>query len=164
MIPRVLNGLFWAEAVLAVAAFAGVALALTADVIGREIFGNGIYGAQKFAVYCTAVAGMTGFALVVAKGGHLRPKFFDRIVPKRYDAQANRLSDLTAAGICVFLGVYALQFVISSYTLQERGLGLNILVWPIQSIIPYVMFSSALRYFLFALLPAHRPAEEGFDP
>ena len=97
MIPRFLNGLYWAEAILAVTAFSGVALALTADVIGRELFGNGIYGAQKFAVYCTAVAGMTGFALVVAKGGHLRPKFFDRIVPQRYDAQANRIADLTAA-------------------------------------------------------------------
>jgi TRAP-type C4-dicarboxylate transport system permease small subunit len=164
MIPRVLNGLYWAEAILAVTAFSGVALALSADVIGRELFGDGIYGAQKFAVYCTAVAGMTGFALVVAKGGHLRPKFFDRLVPQRYDALANRLADLTAAAICIFLGIYALQFVISSYELQERGLGLNILVWPIQSIIPYVLFSSALRYFLFALLPANRPAEEGFDP
>jgi TRAP-type C4-dicarboxylate transport system permease small subunit len=106
---------------------------------------------------------MSGFALVVAKGGHLRPKFFDRIVPQRYDAQANRIADLTAAAICIFLGIYALQFVISSYQLQERGLGLNILVWPIQSIIPYVLFSSALRYLLFALLPANRPAEEGFE-
>ena len=164
MIPRFLNGLYWAEAIVAVTAFSGVALALTADVIGREIFGDGVYGAQKFAVYCTAVAGMTGFALVVAKGGHLRPKFFDRIVPQRFEVQANRLADLTAAAICIFLGVYALQFVYSSYVLQERGLGLNILVWPIQSIIPYVLLSSALRYILFALLPANRPVEEGFDP
>lgn len=164
MIPRFLNGLYWAEAILAVTAFSGVALALTADVIGREVFGNGIYGAQKFAVYCTAVAGMTGFALVVAKGGHLRPKFFDRLVPKQFDALANRVADLTAAAICIFLGIYALQFVYSSYALQERGLGLNILVWPIQAIIPYVMLSSALRYLLFALLPANRPVEEGFDP
>lgn len=164
MIPRFLNGLYWAEAILAVTAFSGVALALTADVVGRELFGNGIYGAQKFAVYCTAVAGMTGFALVVAKGGHLRPKFFDRIVPAQYEAQANRIADLAAAAICIFLGIYALQFVYSSYQLQERGLGLNVLVWPIQSIIPYVLLSSALRYLLFALSPANRPAEEGFDP
>jgi len=145
MIPRFLNGLYWAEAILAVTAFSGVALALTADVVGRELFGNGIYGAQKFAVYCTAVAGMTGFALVVAKGGHLRPKFFDRIVPEQYEAQANRIADLAAAAICIFLGIYAL-------------------VWPIQSIIPYVLLSSALRYLLFALSPANRPVEEGFDP
>jgi len=163
MIPRFLNGLYWAEAIFAVTAFAGVALALTADVLGRELFGNGIYGAQKFAVYCTAVAGMTGFALVVAKGGHLRPKFLDRLVPMRFDAQFKRICDLAAAAICIYLGVYALQFVISSYQLGERGLGLNILVWPMQSIIPYVLFSSALRYILFALTPANRPVEEGFD-
>lgn len=163
MVSRFLNRLYWAEAIVAVTAFAGVALALTADVIGRELFGNGVYGAQKFAVYCTAVAGMTGFALVVAKGGHLRPKFLDRLVPKRFDAQFNRICDLAAAAICIFLGIYALQFVISSYQLGERGLALNILVWPIQSIIPYVLFSSALRYILFALLPANRPAEEGFE-
>ena len=164
MIQRFLNGLYWAEAIVAVTAFSGVALALTADVIGREIFGDGIYGAQKFAVYCTAVAGLTGFALVVAKGGHLRPKFFDRIVPPQYDVQANRVADLTAAAICIFLGIYAVQFVYSSYALQERGLGLNILVWPVQAIVPYVLLSSALRYILFALSPANRPAEEGYDP
>jgi C4-dicarboxylate transporter, DctQ subunit len=163
MIPRLLNGLFWVEAIFAVAAFAGVALALTADVLGRELFGNGIYGAQKFAVYCTAVAGMTGFALVVAKGGHLRPKFLDRLVPLRFDAQFNRICDLASAAICIFLAVYALQFVISSYRLGERGLALNILVWPIQSIIPYVLFSSALRYILFAIAPANRPAQDAFD-
>ena len=51
----------------------------------------------------------------------------------------------------------------SSYQLSERGLGLNILVWPIQSIVPYVLFSSALRYLLFAIAPSNRPVEEGFE-
>ena len=53
----------------------GLALAafvLCADVIAREVFGQGFYGVQKLAVYCCAVAGALGMSVVVHAGGHLR--------------------------------------------------------------------------------------------
>ena len=38
------------EVVVCVTAFAAAALALIADVLARELLGNGIFGAQRFAV------------------------------------------------------------------------------------------------------------------
>ena len=47
--------------VVCVTAFAAAALALIADVLARELLGNGIFGAQRFAVWATAIAGLVGF-------------------------------------------------------------------------------------------------------
>ena len=72
---RLLRGLWLLEATICVLAFAITSIALMADVLGREFFGNGIFGAQRLAVWTTAIAGLVGFALVTAEAGHLRPRF-----------------------------------------------------------------------------------------
>ena len=66
------------EVAVCVTAFAAAALALIADVLARELLGNGIFGAQRFAVWATAIAGLVGFALVTSEAGHLRPQFADK--------------------------------------------------------------------------------------
>ena len=69
---RVLDRVYNVEIFIACLAFVLVAVALISDVLARELLGNGLFGAQKFAVFCTAVAGLLGFAVVVHSGGHLR--------------------------------------------------------------------------------------------
>lgn len=154
---RFLRALYLVEAAVCMAAFACVALALMADVLGREFFGNGIFGAQRFAVWSMAIAGLGGFALVTAEGGHLRPRFADGWVPRRLAAHVDRLADLVSASVCIFIGVHAAQFVYSSFELGERGMAIPIEVWPIQLVLPWMFFSSALRFLAHAVWPALRP-------
>jgi TRAP-type C4-dicarboxylate transport system permease small subunit len=153
-----MKGLWYLEATVCVLAFSITAVALMADVLGREFFGNGIFGAQRLAVWTTAIAGMIGFALVTSEGGHLRPRFADGVIPKAVEPFVDRFADLLSAAICIGLGWYAVEFVKSSYELGERGMAIPILVWPIQLILPWMFFSSALRHLVFFAWPALKPA------
>jgi hypothetical protein len=59
--------------------------------------------------------------------------------------------------ICIALGWYAVDFVRNSAALGERGMAIPIVVWPIQLILPWMFFSSALRHLCFAAWPALKP-------
>ena len=74
-----------------------------ADVLAREFFGNGIFGAQRFAVWSNAIAGLLGFALVTAERGHLRPQFADVLLPKALEPHVDRIGELLSAAICLGL-------------------------------------------------------------
>lgn len=153
--------LLWIElAVCAITLTAGAG-ALVVDVIAREFFGNGIFGAQRFAVWATAIAGLIGFALVTAERGHLRPQFTDKWLPASWDPHMERVSDAVSALICIALGIYAIEFVKSSYALGERGMAIPIKLWPIQIILPWMFFSSAFRHLAFLAFPALRPEPKG---
>jgi TRAP-type C4-dicarboxylate transport system permease small subunit len=158
---RILRWLLAIEITISVAAFALASLALIADVLAREFLGNGIFGAQRFAVWATAIAGMIGFAIVTAERGHLRPQFTDKLLPSAWDGHMERISDIVAAVICAALGYYAVRFVQSSFALGERGMAIPIKVWPIQLILPWMFFSSALRHLIFFTYPALRPQPKG---
>lgn len=147
------------ETAVAVAAFAVVAALLFADVAAREVFGNGIFAAQKIAVYATAIAGMLGFSIVVGVHGHLRPKIVDKAFPAAWEPFLARFADLVSAAICVFMGVIAANFTYTSFTVGEVGMVLLNKLWWMQAIIPYAFFSSALRYAIYAGFPSTRPEE-----
>lgn len=153
----VLRGLRYLEAFVCLVAFSIAVIALTSDVLGRELFGHGVFGAQRVAVWATAVVGLVGFALVTSDAGHLRPQFADRWVPRSAEPVMGRLADLVSAVVCVFLGYYAVLFVRSSFELGERGIGLTIEVWPLQISLAWMFLSSALRHLSFAAFPALKP-------
>ena len=104
---HVLRWLFRTEVVVTCAALLMVAASLFADVLAREVFGRGIFGAQKFAVYCNAIAGLLGFAVVVHLGGHLRVSIVDQLFPDAWHPHMVRLGDLVSCALCVLLGFYA---------------------------------------------------------
>lgn len=155
---RLLGWLKALEAAVCIIAFSAAALARVADVLGRELFGSGIFGAQRFAVWATAIAGLVGFALVTSEAGHLRPQFADKWLPRALDPWMDRIGDLVSAAICITLGLYAVDFVQSTYALGERALAIPIKIWPIQIVLPWMFFSSALRHLAFATWPALKPA------
>lgn len=160
---RTLERVYGAEIFVACAAFILVAGALISDIVARELFGNGIFGAQKFAVFCTAVAGLLGFAVVVHSGGHLRVQAVDRLFPPAWHPTMARLGDIVSSGICLFFGIYAVEFVESSIRLGETDMVLEIPVWPIQLAVPYLFLVSAVRYALYAAFPAIRPIEKDHE-
>jgi TRAP-type C4-dicarboxylate transport system permease small subunit len=150
--------LFRAELAVTCTALLLVAGALFADVLARELFGQGIFGAQKFAVYCNAIAGLLGFAVVAHVGG-LRVSFVDQLYPQAWDARMARLGDLVSAAVCIVLGVAAARYVASTMRLGEVDLLFFAKIWPMQLVLPYIFFSSAIRYLSFAAFPALRPGE-----
>jgi len=102
-----LKGLWYLEATVCVVAFFITAGSLMADVLAREFFGNGIFGAQRIAVWSTAIAGLLGFALVTAERGHLRPTFLDGLLPKALEPYIERIGEIVSAVICFGLGYFA---------------------------------------------------------
>ena len=159
-----LRWLWIIEATVCVIAFAGTAVALMADVLARELLGNGIFGAQRFAVWTNAVAGLLGFAIVTAERGHLRPQFLDGLLPKALAPHIERIGEVVSMLICLWLAWYAYRFVLSSAQLGERGMAISIVVWPIQTVLVWMFLSSALRHLAYALWPALRPEPRSEAP
>jgi TRAP-type C4-dicarboxylate transport system permease small subunit len=156
-----LTWLFRVEVVLSCGGLLLVATALISDVLAREIFGQGIFGAQKVAVYADAIAGLLAFAVVVHAGGHLRISAVDPLFPKSWHPHIARLGDFISCGLCVLLGFFAARYVLSTMRLGEKDLLFYAKLWPMQMVLPYIFFSAAIRYLSFAAFPALRPAQSG---
>lgn len=154
---RLLGALFALEAAVAGLAFVLLAAALFADVVARELTGNGIWGAQRFAVYAMVVAAMLGFAVTTHLNRHLSIEAAQRALPASLGPLVARIGDAVSAAICLFLCYWAVRFVLVSYETQERGMALEILVWPIQAVLPWAFLSAALRHLAFAAWPALKP-------
>jgi len=161
-IDNLLKALNRIECFLAAFGLLIVAGLLLADVLGREIFGSGIYWAPRLASYFTTVAGMLGFSIVVSAGGHLRPKFADGIFPESWNQGVNRLADLISFGLLAFLFWHSAIFVWTTADMGTRAIALNTPVWIVQIVVPYVFASAALRYLFYAVNPDYRPEEAAF--
>lgn len=159
---RALTWLFRLEATAACAGLALVVLALLADFVARELFGNGLFGAQRFSVYANAIASLLGFAIVVHTGGHLRISLLDQAFPSSWHAAMRRLGDAISATLCVILLYFAFRFVKSTFVIGDTDAVFHIRIWPIQAVLPYIFFSAALRYACYAAFPALRPEEREF--
>jgi TRAP-type C4-dicarboxylate transport system permease small subunit len=148
-------------------AFAGLCLAaaalgLCADVISREIIGQGLYGVQKFAVYCCAISGGLGISVVVHRGGHLRITAIDELVPDRMAAPFARIGDLVSAAICAALAYFSAVFVYDTFTFNETDTILNVPIWRIQIVLPIAFGFAMIKYLLHAAVPSSKPTEGAF--
>lgn len=150
------------ECVFAAIGLLLVAAVLLADVVGREIVGSGIYWGPRLASYSTTVAGMLGFSIVVSAGGHLRPKFLDNTFPESWSQSVDRVADLIAAMLCGFLLWHSALFVLSTAEMGTRAIALDMPVWIVQFVVPYVFASAGLRYLAYAVFPELRPEEVAF--
>jgi len=136
-------------------------IALALDIFGREFLGFGIFGAQRLAVYCVAVAGVLGFSYVVSHGGHLRPTVLDKLIPAQHDRAASRLADLVSCLLCLLVAYGAFLLVRSTFQIGERDMTLPIFIWPVQSVLVVSFVFAATKFLLFALYPPLRPAQTG---
>ncbi|MAM62224.1 TRAP transporter small permease subunit [Maritimibacter sp. UBA3975] len=139
------------ENVVAVIAYSVVGLLLMGDVIGREVFGQGIFGAQKAAVYASIVAGFIGLVIATSSNSQLRPAFLDWVFPWQF---IDRLGDLISAIVFLALCYFAIQFIDASIAFRERAAVLYWPLWPFQLVVAYALASSGLRHVLFAVWPA----------
>ncbi len=162
-VRRGLSWLFRLEVFMACTSLMLVVAALLADVVAREIGGDGIFGAQRFAVFANSVGGLLGFAIVVHTGGHLRVGVVDKLIPEKWESLVIRFCDLISAALCILLGYLAVIFVRSTYDLGDTEPVFDIKIWPIQVVLPYLFGASALRYLCYAAFPAIRPEDKEIE-
>jgi TRAP-type C4-dicarboxylate transport system permease small subunit len=138
------------EAVVAALAYATTTLLLLADVVAREVFSQALWGAQQSAILLSILAGMIGLTLATGRQAHFRPEFADSVL--RFNG-VNRVGDLISAVLFAGFAYYATEFVIESRDFSDRVPIINIMLWPLQIVVPYAMASSAIKHAVFALKP-----------
>ncbi|WP_187968453.1 TRAP transporter small permease [Aquibium microcysteis] len=160
VVETLLRGLSRAETWVAIAAISISGTLLMADVLGREVMGQGIPWAQRVAVYCATIAGMLGFVIAIQSGEHLRPRVLDGVFPPAMRPAVGRIGYFVSAAIFAFLAYHSYLFVQASAIDGHRGVGLDLPVWPMQVILPYAFVSAALRYLAYAAYPQIAPSKD----
>nr|WP_250812957.1 TRAP transporter small permease [Neorhizobium tomejilense] len=156
---RFLSAIFKLECSIAVVSLSISAGALIADIITRELFQFGLFGALRVAVYSTAVAALIGFPIAIATGSHIRVSTLDGLVPERWQAAQRLIANIVSAAICLFFLYWAVFYVAQTRDLGETDPSLGIVIWPIQSVLIWMFLSGAVRYITYALFPALQPQE-----
>lgn len=156
---RILDGTVSIEKALAFLTFAVMLSALLADVLGRELFGQGVFGSVRVAVYGLIICAMAGFGIATATNSHLRPKFMDGLFRGALERPAIRFGQLVSAAILFFLTYAAWEMVAFTRLIDEHDTALNIIVWPMQLALPIGFALSGLRHVVFAILPDLIPEE-----
>jgi TRAP-type C4-dicarboxylate transport system permease small subunit len=157
---RLLRALYLFMGAVATAFYAALALLLLADVVGREIFSQGIFGAQRVAVFFTIVAGNFGLALATASGAHIRPRVADHWIPERFGPAMDRAADVITAAVLLGVAYFACQLVQESFDFETVSPTIDWPIWPVQAVIPFGYAIAALHYLIFALYPALRPRQQ----
>ena len=155
----VLRVLFVFMGAVATVFYATLAILLLADVLGREFFSEGIFGAQRVAVYCTIVAGNFGLALAAAAGSHIRPRLADNWLPQAWSPALDRLADVITGCVFVAVAFFATRLVEESIGFETVSPVIDWQIWPVQAVIPLGYLMAALHYFIFAAYPALRPRQ-----
>jgi TRAP-type C4-dicarboxylate transport system permease small subunit len=142
-------------------AFACMVFALGWDILGRELLGGGKIWATPIAVYANVLIAFVGMGIASAGGAHLRPRFLDKLAPKRLDATFDRFTDAGFALFCTGAGVLCWKVLRESQQLQETDPVLQWQIWPFQIILVLAFALATLRHLIYALWPALRPAAHG---
>jgi TRAP-type C4-dicarboxylate transport system permease small subunit len=157
----VLVGLRRAEQALTTLAFFMMVAVLALDILGREVAGGGRIWATPIAVYANVLLAFIGMGVASAHGAHLRPRFFDRAVPARWDALFDRFSDAGFALFCAATAALCVRMVHETIKLEETDPVMGWPVWPFQCILVAGFAAGALRHAVYAARPELRPPPDG---
>ena len=134
--------------------FMGLMTALVIfDVISREIFNTGLPWAQKSAVYLMIWSGFLGAIMISEKAAHLRPEVADKIWGEKGKILFVRIQNLVSILFCSFFMFASYRYVSQSFEFGDKSVVLDIPLWILQLIIPYMFFSILLRHLYFLLNP-----------
>ena len=128
-----------------------------ADVAVREVTGSGLHWARQIGVYANIFVVMLGFGLASSEAAHLRPRFADSWIPKRFERFMPHVQEGLMSLFCVVVAVVAASVVMETFELQERSVVLRLLVWPVQAVIPLAFVIAAFRHGCYAIWPALAP-------
>ena len=136
-----------------IAAFTLLALVLFADVLLRELLGNGLPWARQTGVYANLVVVLCGMGLATSAGVHLRPRFADRLLPLSWQGTLVRIGFALSAAFLLLFSALALQLVLETRALDETATVLRIPLWPLQALLVLSFASSGVRNFCYCLQP-----------
>ncbi|TRD14478.1 TRAP transporter small permease [Palleronia caenipelagi] len=146
--------LLWLESTVAVLAYLLTATLLLSQVLAREIFTTSIDGGAKVAVLSAIIAGSLGMVIATGENAHLRPTFADGVLPYKWTP---RVGDILSAILHIFLGYFAIKFVVQSHEFKDMAELIRVPLWPFQLVFPYMFFSSAFKHLIFAWQPEWKP-------
>lgn len=155
---RLLRILTRLETSLAVLAFSTLVLVLVVDVIAVDFFSTAVRGSPQLGVLSGIVTCMLGLTLATGSGLHFRPTFADNIIPHDW---VDRVGDAISAALFGAFAVFAVEFVVQSYVYADRIPVLNAPLWPVQTVVPYVLASCALKHAIFATSPKTKETLSG---
>jgi len=159
MMSKFLDKLTLIESIVATGAYATVAALLIVDVVGRELFGTALLGAQQLAVYGAIIAGFLGLTLATSDNCHLRPAFLD-FVFQFAEHTVQRVGDVVSA-VFFFVGAYVCwTFVVASMDNLDKAPVLYFVLWPLQLVMPYAFISAGLKHLIFARYPTLKPVSD----
>ncbi|AVO37271.1 TRAP transporter small permease [Pukyongiella litopenaei] len=147
------------ERALAFCTFAVMLAALIADVVGRELFGQGVFGSVRVAVYALILCALAGFGIATGTGGHLRPRFLDGVLAGPVETAGIRAGQVVSVLILLMLAKASWDVASFSREIGDRDVTLGWLVWPMQVSMPIAFSLSALRHMAYAVWPDLSPIE-----
>lgn len=156
-IQRLLGGIEALEIAVLVFSFAAMTAFLLADVIGRELFRQGVFGATYYALYFLILSSMLSFDVAIARDAHLRPTAFDGLVPDSWDPVMRRIGHLLSAGIAALVIWGTWTFIAESRFFNERNLTIRLPLWPMQLPLLLGFGMSFLRHLAYAAFPDIAP-------
>lgn len=156
-IKRILGWVETVEIAVLVFSFAAMTALLLADVIGRELFRQGLFGATYYALYFLILSAMLSFDVAVARDAHLRPTAFDGLVPESWDPAMRRIGHLISAAIAIFViwGVWI--FIAETRFFNEHNPTIRLPLWPMQVPLLLGFGMSFLRHLAYAAFPDIAP-------
>ncbi len=161
MLRTILEKLLKIESIVAATAFLLTAAAVLADVAGREIFGQGIWGSARFAVYGAVTAGFLGIGVATSAGMHLRPTFADGWLPKSLEPPMRHIAPAVTAILYFAVSWYAIQYVYETYVYGQAAPVLDWPLWMVQVVMPYAFLSNGVRHLIYAIQPDLTPQASG---
>ncbi|MEZ5459172.1 MAG: TRAP transporter small permease subunit [Steroidobacteraceae bacterium] len=150
-----------AEVLLTTTAFVVLIAVIFGDVVMRRVTGSGIVWARELGVFANIVLTIIGIGLASSDGTHLRPRVFDRLVPRDWDPAMTRIQEALTAIAFGTLAWIAYGVVQETIALDDRSIVLRWAVWPIQLCLPLAFAAGFVRHGIFALDPALRPGDRG---
>jgi TRAP-type C4-dicarboxylate transport system permease small subunit len=108
--PGLLRAFERIAATLALAAGVAVAVLavlITIDIVGRDVFGVSIQGTDEIGGYVLAFVGSLGMALTLLRRGHPRIDLFFRFFPTIVCEVLNVLAQVAIAGFAIFMTWHA---------------------------------------------------------
>ena len=162
-INRILGWITAAEIAVIVISFIAMAALLLADIDGREILRQGLFGASSYALYFLILSAMLSFDVAVARGVHLRPTAFDGLAPQSWDPVLQRLGHLLSAAIAVLVVWGAWIFIAETRFFNETNPTIRLPLWPMQTPLVIGFGLSGLRHLVFAAFPDLAPRKSATE-
>lgn len=145
MLQRLEQWMTMLERAAVVISFIGLMLLGLLQIILRNVFAGGLFGADELLRHLVLWIGFLGASLATRDQRHLRIDILSRVLPPKYQLWLDGGTHVLALAGCVMLAKAAWAFVREEW-MAETVLTARIAAWVVQSIIPLGFCLMACRF------------------